>query len=96
MIIPNTKLHPNNTKTDQLPISEVITGLPRPYHNTSQNEVVWVTHIRKGNTQKKKHAGRVETSNAREVRIGWWMGTQQNIWIDHIFVLYTAAIPLYD
>ena len=35
MIIPNTKRHPNNTKTDQLPISEVITGLPRPYHNTS-------------------------------------------------------------
>ena len=33
MIIPNTKGHPNNTKTDQLPISEVITGLPRPYHH---------------------------------------------------------------
>ena len=33
MIIPNTKRHPNNMKTDQLPISEVITGLPRPYHN---------------------------------------------------------------
>ena len=33
MIISNTKRHPNNTKTDQLPISEVITGLPRPYHN---------------------------------------------------------------
>ena len=33
MIIPNTKRHPNNTKTDQLPISEVITGLPRPYRN---------------------------------------------------------------
>ena len=32
MIIQNTKRHPNNTKTDQLPISEVITGLPRPYH----------------------------------------------------------------
>ena len=35
MIIPNTKRHPNNTKTDQLHISEVITGFPRPYHNTS-------------------------------------------------------------
>ena len=35
MIISNTKRHPNNTKTDQLPISEVITGLRRPYHNTS-------------------------------------------------------------
>ena len=35
MIIPNTKRHPKNTKTDQLPISEVIIGLPRPYHNTS-------------------------------------------------------------
>ena len=34
MIIPNTKRHANNTKTDQLPISEVITGLPRPYHHT--------------------------------------------------------------
>ena len=34
MIIPNTKRHPNNTKTDQLPISEVITGRPRPYHHT--------------------------------------------------------------
>ena len=32
---PEYKRHPNNTKTDQLPISEVITGLPRPYHNTS-------------------------------------------------------------
>ena len=35
MIISNIKRHPNNTKTDQLPISEVITGLPRPYHNIS-------------------------------------------------------------
>ena len=35
MIIPNTKRHPNNTKTEQLPISEAITGLPRPYHNTT-------------------------------------------------------------
>ena len=35
IIIPNTKRHPNFTKTDQLPISEVSTGLPRPYHNTS-------------------------------------------------------------
>ena len=33
MIIPNTKRHPINTKTDQLPISEVTTGLPRPYHH---------------------------------------------------------------
>ena len=32
MMIPKTNRHPNNTKTDQLPISEVITGLPRPYH----------------------------------------------------------------
>ena len=37
MIIPNTKRHPNNTKTDQLPIFEVITGLPRPYLNTYLN-----------------------------------------------------------
>ena len=36
MIIQNTKRHPNNTKTDQLPISEVITGLPRPYHHRYQ------------------------------------------------------------
>ena len=34
MMIRNTKRHPNNTKTDQLPISEVITGLPWPYHHT--------------------------------------------------------------
>ena len=27
------KRHPNYTKTDQLTISEVITGLPRPYHH---------------------------------------------------------------
>ena len=33
MIIPNTKRHTSNMKTDQLPISEVITGLPRPYHH---------------------------------------------------------------
>ena len=32
---PEYKRHPNYTKTDQLPISEVITGLPRPYHHTS-------------------------------------------------------------
>ena len=32
---PEYKRHPNYTKTDQLPISEVITGLPRPYHNTA-------------------------------------------------------------
>ena len=36
MMIPNTKRRLNNTKTDQLPISEVITGLPRPCHNTIQ------------------------------------------------------------
>ena len=36
MIIPNTKRHPNNTKTDQLPIYEVISGLPKPYHNKSE------------------------------------------------------------
>ena len=32
---PEYKRHPNYTKTDQLPISEVITGLPRPYHHTN-------------------------------------------------------------
>ena len=31
---PEYKRHPNYTKTDQLPVSEVITGLPRPYHHT--------------------------------------------------------------
>ena len=36
MIIPNTKRHPNNTKTDQLPISEVTTGLPGSYHNNAR------------------------------------------------------------
>ena len=35
IIIRNTKRHPNNTKTDQLPIFDVISGLLRPYHNTS-------------------------------------------------------------
>ena len=41
---PEYKRHPNNTKTDQLPISEVITGLPRPYHNTpSSHQVVGTT-----------------------------------------------------
>ena len=35
MIVPNTKRHSNNTKTDQLPIFELTTGLPRPYHNIS-------------------------------------------------------------
>ena len=36
MIITNTKRHhPNNMKTYQWPISEVITCLPRPYHNTT-------------------------------------------------------------
>ena len=32
---PEYKRHPNYTKTDQLPISEVITDLPRPHHHTS-------------------------------------------------------------
>ena len=32
---PEYKRHPNNTKMDQLPISKVITGLPRPYHHSS-------------------------------------------------------------
>ena len=32
---PEYKRHSNYTKTDQLPISEAITGLPRPYHHTS-------------------------------------------------------------
>ena len=31
---PEYKRHPTYTKTDQLPISEVITGPPRPYHHT--------------------------------------------------------------
>ena len=35
MILPNTKRHSNNTKTDQSPISEIPTGPSRPYHNTS-------------------------------------------------------------
>ena len=30
---PEYKRHPNYTKTDQLPISEVIPRLPRPYHH---------------------------------------------------------------
>ena len=30
---PDYKRHPNNTKKDQLPTSEVITGLPRPDNN---------------------------------------------------------------
>ena len=34
MTIPNTKRQPNNAKTDQFPIFEVITGLPRPYLHT--------------------------------------------------------------
>ena len=34
MIILDTQRHPNNAKTDQLTLPEVITGLPMPYHNT--------------------------------------------------------------
>ena len=34
---PEFKRHPNNMKTDQSPISEVITGLPRPYHHKRAN-----------------------------------------------------------
>ena len=36
---PEYKRHPNYTKTDQLPISEVITGLSRPYHHTADGHV---------------------------------------------------------
>ena len=39
MVIPNTKRHPHNTKTYQIPISEVIIGLPRPYHNIIKNAI---------------------------------------------------------
>ena len=38
MNIPKTKRCPNNLETDQLPIFEVMTGLPRPYHNNSNME----------------------------------------------------------
>ena len=36
--------HPNYTKTDQLPISEVFTGLPRPYHHKSPHKEIscWI------------------------------------------------------
>ena len=34
MILPNTNRHPNKTKTEQFPVYEVITDLPRPYHTT--------------------------------------------------------------
>ena len=37
---PEYKRHPNNTKTDQLPISEVITGLPKPYHHIRYPRVI--------------------------------------------------------
>ena len=37
MIIPNTKRHPSNTKTDQLPILGVITGLSSAHHNICLN-----------------------------------------------------------
>ena len=40
IMIPNTKRHPNNKKTDQLPISEVITRLPRPYLNIRLKKVL--------------------------------------------------------
>ena len=33
---PEYKRHPNYTKTDQLPVSEVITGLSRPYHHSNR------------------------------------------------------------
>ena len=51
MINPNTKRHPNNTKTDQLPISEAITSLPRPYYN-SRNKGVKRLENEVGTTQK--------------------------------------------
>ena len=38
---PEYKRHPNNTKTDQLRISEVIIGLPRPYHHIYMWMVWW-------------------------------------------------------
>ena len=41
MIIPLTKRHPNNIKADQLPISEVVTGLPRPYHHNNVWRQKW-------------------------------------------------------
>ena len=48
VIIPNTKRHPNDTKTDLRPISEVITGLPRPYHNKLR--LICQTHVSSSHT----------------------------------------------
>ena len=45
MIIPNTKRHPSNMKTDLVPISEVITGLPRPYHHKVLSSNVCAKHF---------------------------------------------------
>ena len=58
MIIPNSKRHPSNTKTDQLPISEVITGLPRPYHH---NHLPW----RKKKGEKKREKKKEEMTSTR-------------------------------
>ena len=46
MVIPNTKRRPNNMKTDQSPFFEVITGLPRPYHNNFIKTQFLHTHVR--------------------------------------------------
>ena len=49
MVIPNTKRHPNNTKTDQLPFWGVITDIPSPYLSTlgsSQSVRLDVTWLR--------------------------------------------------
>ena len=53
MIIANSKRHPKNTETDQLPISEVITGLPRPYHNA----VLWPTAATDGGEGSHRSSG---------------------------------------
>ena len=42
---PEYKRHPNYTKTDQLPISEVITGLSRPYHHTGVHASCFRTRV---------------------------------------------------
>ena len=51
---PEYKRHPNYTKTDQLPISEVITGLPRPYHHMGRQEGlgIIIIHTKGKHTQR--------------------------------------------
>ena len=92
MIIPNTKRHPKNTKTDQLPTSEVITGLPRPYHNTMIRlcSVAWV----RSDALVGQHVVWLRVAKARSVKM-YKLATKVYIYgVPGVYILFVPILCL--